>query len=79
MIMINNQWYRVDSMRDVQQIVADEFSYELAREMENHITKHTDDEYVCLEIECSDLEDQISFLEDEIDYLRERLEEANLD
>ena len=40
MIMINNQWYNIQSMDDIQKIIADEFSAELANEFEKFKPKY---------------------------------------
>ena len=45
MIMINNQWYNIQSMDDIQRIISEEFSEEVAEEISRFMPEHTDYEY----------------------------------
>lgn len=75
MIMINNQWYNIQSMDDIQRIIADEFSIELAGQISEFMPTHTDDEYYQLLNDFEEADSSNCELEDENEYLKSRLEE----
>lgn len=78
MIMINNQWYNIQSMDDIQQIIADEFSDELANEFEKFKQKYTDADYWEVYWQLEEAESMLESAEDDVDYYKARLEEAGL-
>lgn len=78
MIMINNQWYNIQSMDDIQQIIANEFSDELANEFEKFKPVHTDEEYWVVSGQLEVAESILEVAEDYADYYKARLEEAGL-
>ena len=78
MIMINNQWYNIQSMDDIQKIIADEFSDELAKEFSKFRPVHTDEEYWAAYDKLEVAESMLEAAEDEAEYYKSRLEEAGL-
>lgn len=78
MVMINNQWYNIQSMDDIQKIIADEFSDELAKEFLKFKPVHTDEEYWDVYGQLEEAESMLEVAEDEAEYYKARLEEAGL-
>ena len=78
MVMINNQWYNIQSMDDIQKIIADEFSDELAKEFLKFKPVHTDEEYCDVYGQLEEAESMLEVAEDEAEYYKSRLEEAGL-
>lgn len=78
MIMINNQWYNIQSMDDIQKIITDEFSAELANEFEKFKPKYTDADYREIYCQLEEAESMLEGAEDDADYYKARLEEAGL-
>ena len=76
--MINNQWYNIQSMDDIQQIIADEFSDELANEFEKFKQKYTDADYWEVYGQLEEAESMLESAEDDAEYYKARLEEAGL-
>lgn len=74
MVLINDNWEDVRDLEDVSKIIREYFSEDLADEMNNLISEHTDEEYYELEYQLNDKDDYISSLEDENDTLENRIE-----
>lgn len=72
MIMINNQWYNIQSMDDIQQIIADEFSDELANEFEKFKQKYTDADYWEVYWQLEEAESMLESAEDDADYYQSK-------
>ena len=69
MIMINNEWYDVKELVDVEDIIRNNYSEELADEMK----KLVDNVNGLHNVEISHLEDKIDDLNDELDELKEEM------
>lgn len=74
MVLINDNWEEVRDLEDISKIIREYFSEDLADEMNNLISEHTDEEYYELEYQLNDKDDYISSLEDENDTLENRIE-----
>ena len=82
MIYINEHWESVHDLQDVSEIIRENFSYDLADELDKLIPEHSDEEYHELKCELDDaygeiaaLEDEISGLENDIETLKDEIEE----
>ena len=84
MILINDNWVQIYDLQDVSKIIRENFSYDLADELDKLIPKHSDEEYYELECELDDaygdinsLEVEILGLENDIEALKDEIEELN--
>lgn len=82
MVLINDNWEQIYDLQDVSKIIRENFSYDLADELDKLIPEHSDEEYYELECKLDDaygeiisLEVEISGLESDIETLRDEIEE----
>ena len=75
MIMINNEWQQVETIEEIQRIVAENLSEELAAQIESFLPEHSDNEYWDLECELNDVQNELENLEDEYEWDERRIEE----
>lgn len=82
MILINDNWVQIYDLQDVSKIIRENFSYDLADELDKLIPEYSDEEYYELQCELDDaygeiaaLEDEISGLENDIETLEDEIEE----
>lgn len=82
MIYINEHWEQVNDLQDVSKIIRENFSYDLADELDKLIPEHSNEEYYYLECELDSaygkiaaLEDEIAGLENDIEVLKDELDE----
>lgn len=73
MILINNEWYTPKDLDDVSKIIREQFSYDLADEMDEFVKKINLENDTILELAKDEIED----LTDYIDDLREDISELN--
>lgn len=67
MILINDIWYEIYDLQDCVKIIKENYNEELAKEIENLIPEHSDQDYYELQGICDDLNDDIEELEDKLD------------
>lgn len=84
MILINDHWEHISSLKDISKIIRENYNCDLADKMDELIQDYSYEEYYRLECDLDDaygeiavLEDDISKLENDIEILKEKLEEAN--
>lgn len=80
MILINDNWEKVEDLSDVSRVIREYYNSELAGIVDdlNVTPAFTDDDYWELEVKLGDCEDQNSILEDELSFKEgqvEKLEE----
>lgn len=74
MILINDNWVQIYDLQDVSKIIRENFSYDLADELDKLIPEHSDEEYYDLNCELDDAYDEIAALEEEIAGLENDIE-----
>lgn len=83
MILINDIWYEIYDLYDCVKIIKENYNEELAKEIENLIPEHSDQDYYELHYElqgiCNDdmekLEDKLDIAETTIEELENRIDE----
>lgn len=75
MILINDIWYEIYDLQDCVEIIKENYNEELAKEIENLIPEHLDQDYYELQAKCDDLNDDIEELEDKLDISETTIEE----
>ena len=82
MILINDNWVQIYDLQDVSKIIRENFSYDLADELDKLIPEYSDEEYYELQCELDDaygdidsLEVEILGLENDIEALKDEIEE----
>lgn len=75
MILINDIWYEIYDLQDCVKIIKENYNEELAKEIENLIPEHSDQDYYELQGICDDLHDDIEKLEEELDIVGITIEE----
>lgn len=67
MILINDIWYEIYDLHDCVKIIKENYNEELAKEIENLIPEHSDQDYYELQGTYDDLNDDMEKLEDKLD------------
>ena len=79
MILINDIWYEIYDLHDCVKIIKENYNEELAKEIENLIPEHSDQDYYELQGICNDdmekLEDKLDIAETTIEELENRIDE----
>ena len=79
MILINDIWYEIYDLHDCVKIIKENYNEELAKEIENLIPEHSDQDYYELHYELQgtydDLNDDMEKLEDKLDIAETTIEE----
>ena len=57
--MVNGQWWMVNSIETIKQIISENLGQELADEIDKYMPEHSDEEYNDLVIENIELEDKV--------------------
>lgn len=74
MVLINDNWERVETLYDISNIIRENFNAELADKLDSLIPEHDDIEHEALEWELNHKEDEICDLENEIDDLENKID-----
>lgn len=75
MILINDIWYEIYDLHDCVKIIKENYNEELAKEIENLIPEHSDQDYYELQGTYDDLHDDIEKLEEELGIVGITIEE----
>lgn len=78
MVLVNNNWEQVKTLRDVIKIIRENYNEELADELDELIPEHTDEEYEKLEWKYGLEYNKVAELENEVDDLRDEIERLEI-